>query len=118
MKRGLGASWLPRVGWEGFGKVQNGSQECGGSQEWGGKDGNFCCWGPGPFLNSLHELWLSFHPGEMPFSKNKLKENILRYLCQVCLVTCRFAKNKLKENMLRQAGQIECQFEKENMFVK
>ena len=30
MKRGLGASWLPRVGWEGFGKVQNGSEECGG----------------------------------------------------------------------------------------
>ena len=30
MKRDLGASWLPRVGWEGFGKVQNGSEECGG----------------------------------------------------------------------------------------
>ena len=23
MKRGLGASWLPRLGWEGFGKVKN-----------------------------------------------------------------------------------------------
>ena len=30
MKKDLGASWLPRVGWEGFGKVQNGSEECGG----------------------------------------------------------------------------------------
>ena len=31
MKRGLGASWFTRVGWEGFGKVQTGSQEWGGN---------------------------------------------------------------------------------------
>ena len=48
MKRGLGASWLPRVGWEGFGNAKNGSMKRGlgvshGSQGWGGKDGSFCC---------------------------------------------------------------------------
>ena len=58
---------------------------------------------------------LSSMPGEVPFCKNKLKENML---CQVCLVKCRFAKNKLKENMLCQAGQIECQFARANMLVK
>ena len=30
-KRGLGASWLTRVGWEGLGKAENGSQECCGN---------------------------------------------------------------------------------------
>ena len=54
-------------------------------------------------------------PGEVPFCKNKLKENML---CQVCLVKCRFAKKKLNENMLCQADRIECQFAKENMFVE
>ena len=47
--RDLGASWFPSVGWEGSGQVQNEASEKGwwvlhGSQEWGGKDGNFCCW--------------------------------------------------------------------------
>ena len=41
MKKGLGASWLPRLGWEGFGKVKNEACKGGwvlhGSQEWGGK---------------------------------------------------------------------------------
>ena len=32
---------------------------------------------------------LSSMPGEVPFCKNTLKENML---CQVCLVKCRFAK--------------------------
>ena len=31
MKRGLVASWFARVGWQGLGKAQNGSQECCGN---------------------------------------------------------------------------------------
>ena len=30
-EKGLRASWFPRVGWEGLGKVQTGSQECCGN---------------------------------------------------------------------------------------
>ena len=41
MKRGLGASWFPRVGWEGLGKAQNEAWKrvwvLHGSQAWGGK---------------------------------------------------------------------------------
>ena len=39
--------------------------------------------------------WSSM-PGEMPFSKNKLKENMLCHLCQVCLVKCRCAETRRK----------------------
>ena len=34
---------------------------------------------------------LSSMPGEMPFCRTKLKENMFCHLCQVCLVKCRFA---------------------------
>ena len=30
-EKGVGASWLTRVGWEGFEKAQNGFQECCGN---------------------------------------------------------------------------------------
>ena len=43
------------------------------------------------------ERALSSLPGEMPFCKNKLKENML---CQVCLVKCRFAKTSSKRTCL------------------
>ena len=43
---------------------------------------------------------LSSMPGEMTFSKNKLKENMLCRLCQVCLVKCRFAKTSWKRTYL------------------
>ena len=35
---------------------------------------------------------LSSLPGEMPYSKNKFKENMFCHLCHICLVKCRFAK--------------------------
>ena len=34
MKRGLGASWLPRVGWEGFGKAKNKHEKGFGCFSW------------------------------------------------------------------------------------
>ena len=41
VKKGLGASWLPRVGWEGSGKPKMKHEKRGwvlhGPQEWGGK---------------------------------------------------------------------------------
>ena len=40
--------------------------------------------------------FLSSMPREMPFCKNKLKENMLCHFCQVCLVKCRFAKTSWK----------------------
>ena len=54
---GLGVSWLPRVGWEGWKlllleiPLVDESDRCG-------------TW-PDPFLNSLHELWLSFPPSQV-----------------------------------------------------
>ena len=57
---------------------------------------------------------LSSLPGEMPFCKHKLKENMLCHLCQVCLVKCHFAK-KLKENMLCQVCLVKCRFAKNKL---
>ena len=154
MKRGLGAWWFPRVGWEGFGNIKNEvwtggrvflmvpksgvgrgshntfrnhfepSQAFPTSLLWTIKHPTplscfiFCI--PRPFLDPFmfcqvclvryrfveRKYALSNMPDEMPFSKNKLKKNMLCHLCQVYLVKCRFEK-KIKENMLCQIYQME-----------
>ena len=58
---------------------------------------------------------LSSMPGEVPFCKKQAKRE---HALSSMPGEMPFCKNKLKENMLRQAGQIECQFAKANMFVK
>ena len=125
MKKGLGASWFPSVGWEGSGKAKNEAWKQGcvlhGSQEWGGKgfvmqkmkheNGGGCfSWFPRVLWEWFGRPKMKHEKGFWRFSwfprvgwerlgkskneawKNKLKENILCHLCQVCLVKCRFAK--------------------------
>ena len=101
-KRG---SRFPRVLWEGLGKVLGVSH---GSQEWGaskgvrvflmvpksgvGKAWEGKKWSMKKQAKREHTLSsLSSMLGEVPFCKNKLKENML---CQVCLVKCRFTKKQ------------------------